>query len=102
MPQGKVERAYSLVMPSVMMSVILQQEDSILMLNWSTTSTWKEEESSGLQCLPFFPHWLPSERSGVWRQPSFPVAHSYAQIDTDLYLQLHLLTTVFAATDVTS
>lgn len=29
-----------LVMPSVMMSVILQQDDNILMLSWSTISAW--------------------------------------------------------------
>lgn len=33
-------RGYSLVMPSVMMSVILQQDESMRMLSWSTTSTW--------------------------------------------------------------
>lgn len=48
MLQGKRRVLCSLVIPSVMMSVILQQEDSILMLNWSTTSTWKEESRSGL------------------------------------------------------
>lgn len=36
---------YSLVMPSVMMSVILQQEDSMRMLSWSTTSTWGQQPS---------------------------------------------------------
>lgn len=30
-------------MPSVMMSVILQQDDNILMLSWSTISAWKQE-----------------------------------------------------------
>lgn len=41
-PQGTWEagRGYSLVMPSVMMSVILQQDESMRMLSWSTTSTW--------------------------------------------------------------
>lgn len=38
---------YSLVMPSVMMSVILQQEDSMRMLSWSTTSTWGERTPAG-------------------------------------------------------
>lgn len=30
-------------MPSVMMSVILQQDDNILMLSWSTISAWEQE-----------------------------------------------------------
>lgn len=38
---------YSLVMPSVMMSVILQQEDSMRMLSWSTTSTWGQRTPAG-------------------------------------------------------
>ena len=40
---------HSLVIPSVMMSVILQQEESILMLSWSTTSTWKQREQFTLE-----------------------------------------------------
>lgn len=41
-PEGMWEAGsgYSLVMPSVMMSVILQQDESMRMLSWSTTSTW--------------------------------------------------------------
>lgn len=31
-----------LVMPSVMMSVILQQDDNILMLSWSTINAWQQ------------------------------------------------------------
>lgn len=34
---------YLLVIPSVMMSVILQQEDNILMLSWSTISAWQQK-----------------------------------------------------------
>lgn len=37
---GRQGGGYSLVMPSVMMSVILQQDESMRMLSWSTTSTW--------------------------------------------------------------
>lgn len=61
MLQGKRRVLCSLVIPSVMMSVILQQEDSILMLNWSTTSTWKEENQPlrAAQLPPPFSHWLP-------------------------------------------
>jgi len=40
--RGVAGSRYSLVMPSVMMSVILQQEESMRMLSWSTTSTWGE------------------------------------------------------------
>lgn len=34
-------------MPSVMISVILQQEDSMRMLSWSTTSTWGQRAPAG-------------------------------------------------------
>lgn len=57
MLQGKRRVLCSLVIPSVMMSVILQQEDSILMLNWSTTSTWKEENQP-LRAAQLPPHSL--------------------------------------------
>lgn len=63
---------YSLVMPSVMMSVILQQEESIRMLSWSTTSTCREGCELGHRgqpqaplshpfpiFVPFLPHPLP-------------------------------------------
>lgn len=45
-----------LVMPSVMMSVILQQDDNILMLSWSTIRAWRQEDT--LQSQPLCVHFL--------------------------------------------
>ncbi len=41
---GQKLRIDLLVMPSVMISVILQQEDSILMLSWSTIKAYREKQ----------------------------------------------------------
>ncbi len=41
---GQKLRIDLLVMPSVMISVILQQEDSILMLSWSTIKAYRKKQ----------------------------------------------------------
>ena len=53
---------HSLVIPSVMMSVILQQEESILMLSWSTTSTWKQREQFTPRSKGNSSHWKQREQ----------------------------------------
>lgn len=65
---------HSLVIPSVMMSVILQQEESILMLSWSTTSTWKQREQFTPRSKGNSSHWKQREQFITWRAPAVTLA----------------------------
>lgn len=81
---------YSLVMPSVMMSVILQQEDSMRMLSWSTTSTWGQQPSGRDGAAgnhPTCSHSFPS----LSFQPSFSCSLAHLPFSLLLHFPDHIV-----------